>query len=88
MEPVMMALNNLGLSDCCSLEFCCEKDALCKDFILQNHKPKVWNDDIMIRDAATTPACDLYVAVFHVSHSRRKAYRKDLQNHGALSSRT
>lgn len=64
MEPVMMALNNLGLSDCCSLEFCCEKDAWCKDFILQNHKPKVWNDDIMTRDAAATPACDLYVAGF------------------------
>lgn len=64
MEPVMMALNNLGLGKHCSLEFCCEKDARCKDFILQNHRPRVFNDDITTRDAATTPVCDLYVAGF------------------------
>jgi DNA-cytosine methyltransferase len=64
MEPVMMALNNLGLNDRCSLEFCCEKDEWCKSFIWQNHHPKIMNDDITRRDAATLPRCDLYVAGF------------------------
>ena len=64
MEPVMMALCNIGLADRCSLEFCCEKDTWCRTFISQNHCPKKLLSDITTRPAATMPHCDLYVAGF------------------------
>ena len=40
MEPVAMALRNLGVLDQCSLDFCCEINKWCSNFILQNHPPK------------------------------------------------
>ena len=64
MELVAMALRNLGVLGQCSLEFCCEIDKWCKNFILQNHPPKRFFDDITLRDPRTTPPCDLYVAGF------------------------
>jgi DNA (cytosine-5)-methyltransferase 1 len=60
----MLALGNLGVSDDCSLEFCCEKDRWCRHLINQNHAPKVFNEDITVRVAAAAPPCDLYVAGF------------------------
>ena len=62
MESVSMALHNLGVR--CSLEFCCEIDKWCRNFIWQNHPPKMMLQDITCRDPATTPPCDLYVAGF------------------------
>ena len=64
MESVSMALRNLGVLGRCSLEFCCEIDKWCRDFIWQNHHPQMMLQDITCRDPATTPPCDLYVAGF------------------------
>lgn len=64
MESVSMALKNLGILGRCSLEFCCEIDKWCRNFIWQNHPPKIMLNDITCRDPATTPPCDLYVAGF------------------------
>ena len=66
MEPVVMALRNLGMLDHCSLEFCCEIDRWRKSFTLQNppKKKKYFFDDIKLRDPSAVPPCDLYDAGF------------------------
>ena len=73
-----MALRSLGALDQRSLDFCCEINKWCKKFTLQNHPPKHFFDDITIRDPATTPPCDLYVAGFPCQPFSRAGLR-----HGA-----
>ena len=76
MELVAMALRNLGVLDQCSLEFCCEINKWCKSFIMQNHPPKRFFDDITLRDPKTTPPCDLYVAGFPCQPFSRAGLRQ------------
>lgn len=43
-------------------EFSCDIDANVKKTIFANCPPKVWYDNLMVRDNTTAPAVDLYVA--------------------------
>ncbi len=65
MEPVIMALDNLGWGKKCKLVFCCDNDPVCQRFIMQQKTvPEILYDDLLTRSVADTPQCDLYVAGF------------------------
>ena len=87
LESVVAALCQMGLGKRVRVEFVCDKDPLCRDFLKSVHKPTRVYEDIMDRDVGSMPEVDLYSAGFPCqpwSLEGRGQGRRDSQGRGKL----
>ena len=64
MESAKAALDHLGLRERVTLEFCSDKDPLCRKFLEECHSPKRMYKDVATRDVKDVPKVVLYFAGF------------------------
>ena len=64
LESVVAALHQMGLGDRVKLEFVCDNDPGCRQFLQTVHKPTSMYDNIKSRDVESMPEVDLYSAGF------------------------
>ena len=77
----------MGLADRVQLEFCCEKDLSCRNFLEKVHEPKHMYHDIAGKGVASMPEVDLYTAGFPCqpwSRSGLRQGRRDKQGRGNI----
>ena len=60
LEPVMAALDHVGLGGQTRLRFVCEKNAAARKLILAHQNPDIVYEDITKRAVDDMPSCDLY----------------------------